>query len=115
VGAGFESAEPGLFVIGDAAATPYPRAAGAATASGAAAAKTVLVRLGLAPVSALPSPQLDCYVGDGSGRFSRLRLRYPDGPPPEGRPEVEVSGPSEALRTEFASGFRHWRQLRRGR
>lgn len=115
VGAGFESAEPGLFVIGDAAATPYPRAAGAATASGAAAAETVLVRLGLAPVSALPSPQLDCYVGHGSGRFSRLRLRYPDGPPPEGRPEVEVSGPSEELRTEFASGFRHWRQLRRGR
>jgi sulfide:quinone oxidoreductase len=114
VGAGFESAEPGLFVIGDAAATPYPRAAGAATASGAAAAEAVLVRLGLAPVSALPQPQLDCYVGHGSGRYSRLRLRYPNGPPPEGRPEVEVSGPSEELGTEFASDFRRWRQRRRG-
>ena len=43
----FESSEPGLFVVGDAAMVPLPRAADDAVAEGRTAADAILERLGL--------------------------------------------------------------------
>ena len=109
----FQTRWAGLFVAGDAAATSYPRASGAAVASGTAAARGVLARLGLSERGEGGPPQLDCYVGHGGDIYSRLSVRYPQGPPPGGRPQVLIEGPSAALGAEFAEGFRGWLRARR--
>ena len=106
----FESPEPGLFVVGDAAAVPLPRAAGAAVAEGETAADAIVERLGLSEEEPrLPEPE--CYVGHGGGRYSRISLRYPDGLPPAGSAEVTVEGPSERFAAGFEASFDHWREL----
>lgn len=92
-----ESSAPGLFVVGDAADSGLPRAAGVAEAQGATAADAVLARLGLAapcpPHAATPS----CYVRLAGGGVSRIRVTYPSGPPPHGEPHVVIDGPSPDL------------------
>lgn len=108
----FESRRPGLFVAGDAAGTPYPRASGAAIASGHAAAQGVLARLGLSEKGEGSPPELNCFVGHGDGIYSRLRVRYPGGSPPGGHPQVLIEGPSAELGTEFEAGFVRWRGAR---
>ena len=110
----FESAEPGLFVVGDAAKVPLPRAADAAIAEGRTAADAVLERLGLAEGWEPHLPEPECYVGHGGGLYSRISLRYPDGLPPRGKPEVEIEGPSEGLAAGFEESFDRWRKLRGG-
>jgi len=110
----FESAEPGLFVIGDAAMVPLPRAADVAAAGGRTAADAVLERLGLSDGREPHLPKPECYVGHGGGVFSRISLRYPDGLPPRGKPEVEIEGPSESLAAGFEESFERWRVLRGG-
>lgn len=113
VDAQFETRWAGLFVAGDAAASPYPRAAGAAVASGKAAAQGALARLGLSGRGEEGPPKLECYVGHGGDIYSRLSVRYPQGPPPRGRPQVLIEGPSADLGAEFAEGFRSWLRARR--
>ena len=108
----FETGWAGLFVAGDAAASPYPRASGAAIASGKAAAQGVLARLGLSERGEGTRPQLDCYVGHGNEIYSRLSVRYPKGPPPGGHPQVLIEGPSAELGTEFGEGFLSWLRAR---
>ncbi len=110
----FESAEPGLFVIGDAAMAPLPRAADVAAAGGRTAADAVLERLGLSDGWEPHLPEPECYVGHGGGVFSRISLRYPDGLPPRGKPEVKIEGPSESLAAGFDESFGRWRSLRDG-
>ncbi len=110
----FESAEPGLFVVGDAAAAPLPRAADAAAAEGRTAADEILQRLGLADATEPHLPEPECYVGHGEGRYSRISLRYPNGLPPAGDVEAEIEGPSRSLATGFEELFERWRGLRIG-
>ena len=108
----FESGEPGLFVVGDAAMVPLPRAADVAAAGGRTAADAVLERLGLADEQEPHLPEPECYVGHGGGLYSRISLRYPDGLPPRGRPAVEIEGPSRKLAAGFEESFDRWRALR---
>jgi sulfide:quinone oxidoreductase len=112
VSPGFESLEPGLFVVGDAAMAPLPRAADVAAAGGRTAADAALVRLGLAPERGPHLPEPECYVGHGGGAFSRISIRYPDGLPPAGSPEVSIEGPSEDLAESLDNSFRRWLALR---
>ncbi|CAN5742986.1 hypothetical protein BH24ACT22_BH24ACT22_02380 [soil metagenome] len=107
----FESAEPGLFVVGDAAMTSLPRAADVAAAAGRTAVDAVLERLGLLERWEPHSPQPECYVGHGGGTYSRISLRYPDGPPPQGEAEISIEKPSEELGAGFRSSFDRWRAL----
>jgi len=104
----FESPEPNLFVVGDAAMTPLPRAADVAAAEGRTAADAVLARLGLAPERGPHLPEPECYVGHGGGLYSRISVRYLGGLPPTGEPEVTIEGPSERLAEGFDASFRRW-------
>ena len=92
-----ESSVAGLFVVGDAAASGLPRAAGAAEALGRTAADAVLARLGLAEACAPHAPEPSCYVQHAGGAISRLRLRYPRGLPPAGEAQVDIDGPTPDL------------------
>lgn len=92
-----ESATRGLFVVGDAAASGLPRAAGAAEAQGRTAADAVLARLGLAGARDPHLPEPSCYVLHAGGAVSRIRLRYPAGPPPGGEPSVAIDAPTPDL------------------
>jgi len=112
VSSGFESAESGLFVVGDAAQTPLPRAANVAAAAGRTAADAVLARLGLFSEQEPHLPQPECYVGHDGGLYSRISLRYPQGLPPTGEAEVRLEGPSESLAAGFEESFNRWRALR---
>lgn len=108
----FESAEGGLFVVGDAAATPLPRAADAAAAAGRTAADAALARLGFSSEEDAHLPAPECFVGHGGELFSRISLRYPDGLPPRGAAEVTLEGPSRRFAGEFEEAFDRWRALR---
>lgn len=92
-----ESSVPGVFVVGDAAATGLPRAAGPAQAQGRTAADAVLARLGLAEACEPHAPEASCYVLHAGGAVSRIRLSYPAGPPPAGEPQVAIDGPTPDL------------------
>ncbi len=92
-----ESSVAGLFVVGDAAGSGLPRAAGAAEALGRTAADAVLARLGLAEACEPHAPEPSCFVQHAGGAISRLRLRYPDGLPPEGEAQVGIDGPTPDL------------------
>lgn len=92
-----ETADAGLFVVGDAAATGLPRAAGVAEAQGRSAADAVLTRLGLASPREPELPEPSCYVAHAGGTVSRIRVRYPAGLPPAGEPVVSIDGPSPDL------------------
>ncbi len=112
VGPDFASAVPGLHVVGDAAATPFPRAAKPAAVSGAVAAIAVLARLGLGDPPPPAVPTAECYVGHTADAYSRIRLSYPGGPPPRGRPRVDIEPASAGLAAEFRSVHRRWSALR---
>lgn len=90
----FATAAPGIFVAGDFAATSYPRAADAAAVSGVTAAEVILTELGYRDVNPGRTPKPDCYVDHGDGRYGRIRISYPDGPPPDGQPAVGVDAPA---------------------
>ncbi len=112
VSAEFESAEPGLFVVGDAAETPLPRAADTAAAGGRTAADAALARLGLSSEQEPHLPKPECFVGHGGEQFSRIALSYPDGLPPQGEAKVMLEGPSRRFAGEFEGAFARWRTLR---
>jgi sulfide:quinone oxidoreductase len=110
VGPSMATGEPGIFVAGDASSHPYPRAAAPAATSGEEAASGALAYLGLGqPSKLLPEPE--CYLGHGAGRYTRMRL-YFDGPPPEGKPTLEVEGPREDLQASFTAMFQTWSEAR---
>ncbi len=92
-----ESSTRGVFVVGDAAATGLPRAAAAAEAQGRTAADAVLARLGLTPARDPHAAEPSCYVLHAGGAVSRIRLRYPAGPPPGGEAQVAIDGPTPDL------------------
>ncbi len=108
----FESARPNLFVVGDAAMIPLPRAADVAAAGGRTAADAALENLGLFRGREPHPPAPECYVHHGEGSYSRISLRYPDGLPPRARPEITLEGPSERLAAGFEASFDRWLGLR---
>lgn len=112
VSAEFESEEPNLFVVGDAAKTPLPRAAGAATAQGRTAADVILTRLNLSDPTVPHLPEPECYLGHGGGVFSKIALRFPRGLPPAAKPDVHLDAPSAGLAQAFAAAFETWKAQR---
>jgi sulfide:quinone oxidoreductase len=81
-----------LYVVGDAAATALPRAAGVARAKAVIAADRVLERLGIAAVEAAEPVSASCFMFHYGGAVSRLRVSFPG--PPGSDPVVEIDGPS---------------------
>lgn len=108
----FETDEEGLFVVGDAAAAPFPRAAGPAEAAGRTAADAALARLGFGGREP-HVPQPECYVGHGGGLFSRISLRYPEGLPPAGSAQVVLEGPSSGLAAGAGDALQRFRGVRK--
>jgi len=105
----FESALPNLFVVGDAAMVPLPRAADVAAAGGRTAADAALENLGLCGGREPHPPAPECYLPHGGGSYSRISLRYPDEMPPLAGPEVTLEGPSARLAAGFEASFDRWR------
>ncbi len=112
VDARFATEMPGVFVVGDAAVSPYPRAADPAAWSGTLAAMAVLYELGLDQASSTEMPAPDCFVDHGDGVYGRIRITYPDGPPPGGQAAVTIDPPAPALATDFEEAQRQWHALR---
>jgi len=110
----FESALPNLFVVGDAAMVPLPRAADVAAAGGRTAAEAALENLGLCGGGEPHPPAPECYLPHGGGSYSRISLRYPDGMPPLAGPEVTLEGPSAHLAAGFEASFDRWRSQGEG-
>jgi sulfide:quinone oxidoreductase len=110
----FESALANLFVVGDAAMVPLPRAADVAAAGGRTAADAALENLGLCGGREPHPPAPECYLPHGGGSYSRISLRYPDGMPPLAGPEVTLEGPSLRLAAGFEASFERWRSQGEG-
>lgn len=110
-----ESSVAGVFVVGDAADTGLPRAAGVAEAQGRTAADAVLARLGLAEPCAPHAPDAACYVRLAGGGVGRIRVRYPDGLPPDGAPRVAIDSPSPDLAHAVEGERRRFVRLAGGR
>ena len=87
-----------LFVVGDAAATGMPRAAGIGEGNAVIAADSVLARLGVAPVPAREPVSASCFMFHTGGLASRIRVSYPPGS--RSQPEVAIDGPSAELVAE---------------
>lgn len=78
-----------LYVVGDAAASDLPRAAGVARASGVVAADAALEAIGAAPACAAAPIEASCFMDHHGGAVSRLRLTI------EGsRRRLAIDGPS---------------------
>jgi sulfide:quinone oxidoreductase len=114
VDARFATGMAGVFVVGDAAASPYPRAADPAAWSGTLAATAVLSELGFDQEQTPEAPAPDCFVDHGDGAYGRIRITYPDGPPSRGRPAVAIDPAAPALAADFEEAHRRWHALRVG-
>ncbi len=112
VDAHFRTEMAGVFVIGDAAASPYPRAEDPATWSGTLAATAVLSELGVATAQTRETPSPDCFVDHGDGAYGRIRITFPQGPPPEGRPDIALDAATTALATDVTDAYRRWYAVR---
>ncbi len=99
----------GVYAAGDAVAGPFPRAAAPATLTGVAAAQGALVDLGLLAEATTGLPEPDCFVDQGEGRYSRIQISYPDGPPPGGAPAVVIDEPTPASDGGFDEATARWR------
>lgn len=108
----FATEMPGVFVVGDAAASPYPRAAGPAEWSGTVAAAAVISELGLDGARPAPQPSADCFVDHGNDTYGRIGIAYPDGPPPKGRPAVSFAPATPERARDFEAAHRLWQRLR---
>jgi len=112
VDARFATEMAGVFVVGDAAASPYPRAVDPAAWSGTLAATAVLSEVGFDQAQSAEAPAPDCFVDHGDGVYGRIRITYPDGPPPRGRAAVAIDPAAPALATDFEEAQWRWHALR---
>lgn len=78
-----------LYVIGDAAATGLPRAAGVARGTAIAAADAVLEALGIAPAPPPEPIEASCFMYHYGGAVSRLRVTFSGD-----ERRVQIEGPS---------------------
>lgn len=99
-----------VWVIGDVAASPLPRAAGVAEAQGQTAAASVLTTLGLSEPQAPTLPAPECYVWTSLRKAARIQIRFPDGLPPSGKPDILLEAPEAALLAEALRAPQRWRQ-----
>ncbi len=99
-----------LYVVGDAAATGLPRAAGVARGTAVLAADGALEALGVAPAPAPEAIEASCFLDHFGGAVSRIRVRFEGvsgggdlaGPGDPGNPagpggfetRVQIDGPS---------------------
>ncbi|HLI05727.1 MAG TPA: FAD/NAD(P)-binding oxidoreductase [Ktedonobacteraceae bacterium] len=101
-----------IWVAGDVAATPLPRAAGVAEAQGRTAAASVLAVFGLNDLQPAVIPAPTCYVWASQSEAARIQLRFPDGLPPTGKPELLLDPPDAAIFTQALEAQKQWlRQL----
>lgn len=84
-----------LYVVGDAAATGFPRAAGVARSGAIAAADLVLEQLGVREAPPRAPTKASCFMFHAGGLVSRIRVTYADG-----GSEVEIDGPNAELASE---------------
>jgi hypothetical protein len=82
-----------LYVVGDAAATGMPRAAGVARGTAAAAADAALEALGVAPAPPPEPVEASCFLFHLGGAVSRVQVTYRGS-----EPTVQIDGPSLDLR-----------------
>jgi sulfide:quinone oxidoreductase len=94
-----------LYVVGDAAATGLPRAAGFAAGAAVAAADGALEALGIAPAPAPPVLEASCFMFHHGGAISRISVRYAGG-----GATVRIDGPSRDLRPARAGELRRFRE-----
>jgi len=78
-----------LYVVGDAAATGLPRAAGVARGAAVAAADGALDALGIVAAPPAAPIEASCFMFHHGGALSRVRVRYT-----ETESAVEIDGPS---------------------
>lgn len=111
VDAHLRTAMDNTWVVGDVAATPLPRAAGVAEAQGRTAAEDIMAALGLgdAAVSIVPAPS--CYIWAGRSTAARIQIRFPQGLPPAGSPDVVLDAPSADIFTEAQRTPEQWIEL----
>jgi hypothetical protein len=76
------------------------------------AAQAVLSELGVEGDEVAQTPTADCFVDHGEGAYGRIRIAYPDGPPPQGRPAVTIDPAAPARAADFEDAHRRWRALR---
>jgi len=101
------------WVAGDVAATPLPRAAGVAEAKGYTAAESVLATLGLGDQQPPRIPSPNCYAWAGLSSAARIQLRFPNGLPPAGKPDLILDPPSSTIFAEALEAPKQWiKQLR---
>jgi sulfide:quinone oxidoreductase len=89
-----------LHVVGDAAATALPRAAGVARGMAALAADGVLEALGIAAAPPPAPIEASCFLHHSGGAVSRIRVTFElgaDGGPEPVSSRVEIDGPSHDL------------------
>ena len=108
VDASMRTSMPGVWAVGDVTATPLPRAAGVAAAQGRTAAESVLAALGVATATPPTLPTPSCYVWTGPASAARIAIRFPDGLPPGGAPDVALTAPSAALAHEALAAHDAW-------
>lgn len=96
------------WVVGDVAAAPLPRAAGVAEAQGRTAAESVLAALGLSEQKAPIVPIPNCYVWTGQSSAARIQLRFPNGLPPAGMPDLILDPPSTTIFNEALDAPEQW-------
>jgi len=101
-----------LWCVGDVAATPLPRAMGAAEAQGQTAAADVLATLGLRAPLAPTTPALSCYVWTSLTQAAHIQIRFPAGLPPAGQPDIVLDPPSAALFSAAQRTAEQWRMRR---
>lgn len=101
---------PHTWVIGDAAGSPLPRAAGVAEAQGRTAAEAVLASLGLGNFIAPTIPAPNCYVWASPTSAGRIQLRFPDGLPPFGKPQAILDAPNSTIFSEAITASERWEQ-----
>ncbi len=110
VDASQRTAMDNTWVVGDVAATALPRAAGVAEIQGQTAAASVLTHLGLSDPQSPLVPAPNCYVWTGQSRAARIQLRFPNGLPPAGKPELILDPPHTDIFTEALNAAEGWRQ-----
>ncbi len=109
---GFGTRLAGVFVAGDAAASPFPRSDAPATYAGLVAAGSALSFLGLESAPRPPLPEPVCFLDFGAGSYARISISYPEGLPPAPA-SLHLEGPSLELAGAFEGAFERWVGLRR--
>jgi sulfide:quinone oxidoreductase len=106
VGVSGRVGESRVFVVGDAAATGLPRAAGVARATATAAADAALAALGVCDAPEPAPIHASCFMFHHGGAVSRIRVTFRDG-----AGDVAIDGPSLDLLPARAGELRRFLEV----